>query len=91
MNEVKQTEYLWKVDVLQAKLQLVQIEIQDVCAGFELGFHSELLGQSKKPAGVLGEGLTHRSRAVALKELLTCRHIHKLHLHPQKGISIMDF
>ncbi|TNN87460.1 hypothetical protein EYF80_002177 [Liparis tanakae] len=68
----------------------VHTQIQDVCAGLELSFHCELLGESKKPTGVLREGLAHRSRAVALQELLTRRHILKLHLHPQEGVGVMD-
>lgn len=82
--------HLGQVDVLQAALEIVQTEVQDVRAGLELCFHSELLGKSEKSAGVLQEGLVQGSGAVAVQELLAGCHIHELHLHAQKGIGIVD-
>lgn len=76
--------------MLKANFNLVQTQVQDVRAGLEVGFHRELLGLGEEPAGVLGEELTHRSRAVALQELPTGRHIHKLHLYPEEWVGVVD-
>lgn len=76
--------------MLQAALQVVQTEVQDVRAGLELRFDRELLGEREESAGVLREGLMQSSRAVAVEELLASCHVRELHLHSQKGIGIVD-
>ena len=76
--------------MLQAQLQLVQAQVQDVCAGLQLRLHGDLLSEGQQPAGVLTERLTHRPGAVALQELLTGGRVLELHLHPEEGVGLMD-
>lgn len=78
------------MDVLQTEFQVVQTKVQSVRPGFELGFQNKLLWAVEEAAGVLGEGLLYGTGAIALQEPAARRHIHKLHLHTQQRICIVQ-
>lgn len=89
-SQWKHLVYLWEVYVLKAELRVVQAQIEGVRAGLELSFHSELLWEAEQSRSVLAQRLKHGPWTVAFQELLARCNLHKLHLHPQKGIGIVD-